>query len=225
MAEMHKILMDLPLFQGISREQAFRLMEKVHLEFVNFNPGEAILDETRAVDALSFILSGKVQCSWRNDQGSMAIRYTLGPGTVVGVHHLFGMNREASVIPYAMERVSVMRVSKEQYLELIEQNRIYLLNMLNYLSYSAQRPLTRINKMRSCSVHELLALYLVQVVARGSSDIIIEVGEQGLCELTNLSRTRIQSQLRKLKKQGAVQYSDNHIYITDYDAFVHLPTD
>lgn len=220
MAEMHKILMDLPLFKGISREQAFMLMEKVHLEFVSYNPGEVLLDETGTVDALSFILTGKAQCSWRNRHGSMAIRYTLGPGSVIGAYHLFGMNRHPSVIPFALEKVSVMRVSKEQYLELLAQNRIYLLNVLNFLSYSAQRPLRRIEDMRSCSVHELLAAYVVQVVARGARDIIIEISEEGLAELTNLSRTRVLSQLRKLKKSGVVALYENIIAIPDYDAFV-----
>lgn len=225
MAEMHKILMDLPLFQGISREQAFRLMEKVHLEFISFNQGEALLDEAGTVDALSFILTGRAQCAWRNHHGSMAIRYTLGPGSVLGVHHLFGMDRRAAVMPFALEKVSVMRVSKEQYLELLEQDRIYLLNVLNYLSYSAQRPLARIGRMRSCSVYELLCAYVVQVVARGASDIAIEVNEQGLAELTNLSRTRVLSQLRKLRKLGVAELYDNLITIPDYDAFVHLQSD
>lgn len=225
MAEMHKILMNLPLFQGISREQAFRLMEKVHFEFISINPGEALLDETATVDALSFILTGRAQCTWRNCHGSMAIRYTLEAGSVVGVPHLFGMERRACVIPFALDKVSVMRVSKDQYLELLEQNRIYLLNILNYLSYSVQRPLVRIGSMRSCSVYELMCAYVVQVVARGASDIAIEVTEQGLAELTNLSRTRVLSQLRKLRKQRVVELYDNLIIIPDYDGFVHLQTE
>lgn len=225
MAEMHKILMNLPLFQGISREQAFRLMEKVHLEFVSFNQGSALLDESGTVDSLSFILSGRAQCLWRNSHGLIVIRYTLGSGSVLGVHHLFGMERRPSVIPFALEKVSVMRVSKDQYLGLLEQNRIYLLNALNYLSYSVQRPMARIAAMRSCSVWELLSAYVVQVVARGASDIAIETTEQGLAELTNLSRTRVLAQLRKLKKLGVVELYENLITIPDYDAFVHLQTE
>ena len=45
MATMYETIMNLPLLKGVSKELVSSFLEKTHVQFVNFNDGEKLIEE------------------------------------------------------------------------------------------------------------------------------------------------------------------------------------
>ena len=59
MDSIFEILMDLPLFQGVSREKLSELIEKTPFHFLKYSDGEAIAAAGDSCTRIRFIISGE----------------------------------------------------------------------------------------------------------------------------------------------------------------------
>ena len=60
MNSMYEILMDLPLFQGVSRDKLSELIEKTPFHFLKYSNGQEIIAANSNCTHMKFIISGKV---------------------------------------------------------------------------------------------------------------------------------------------------------------------
>ena len=73
MATMYETIMSLPLFKGISRQQVSTFLEKTHVQFINYNPGERIVSVGDACTHIRYIISGEVVVTSNNYSGNLVI--------------------------------------------------------------------------------------------------------------------------------------------------------
>lgn len=140
MASMYEMIMDLPLLKGVGKEQISYFLEKTNVNFLNYNDGEVIADYDEAVQMVRFVITGEVEIIHSLESSSMSVKERAGFGKVLGAERLFGITTGYPYKVYSIGRSSVMEFSKEQYVNLLYSDRIYMLNFFNYLSLRAQRP-------------------------------------------------------------------------------------
>lgn len=140
MATKYEMIMDLPLFKGVGKDHVSLFLEKTHLNFINFNPGDTVVEEGEDVRMVRFVISGEVNIIHTIGDLGLLVEERAGFGRVLGAARLFGFDTGYPYKVVAATRISIMEFSKEQYMNLINSDRIYLLNYLNYLSLRAQRP-------------------------------------------------------------------------------------
>ena len=136
---MFETIMELPLFKGISEEHLSQLLEKTSVEFLKYEDGVTIARVDDKVEALDFILSGRVRQTFHLENFKICIDEILGNGAVIGALNLFGLVTDYNADIIALGKVSVMRILKKDYMNILLSDKIYILNFVNYLSAATQK--------------------------------------------------------------------------------------
>ena len=176
MSSMYETIMELPLFKGIGEDQLSQLLEKTSVEFLKFEDGETIATAKEKVQSIDFILNGRVRQTYKLTNFELAIDEILGKGSVLGALNLYGLETTYNALSMALGRVSVMRISKNDYMNILLSDRIYILNFVNYLSAAAQKMPLFMQKVKSPSITGSLQI-LAYTFASKNAETIIVAGE------------------------------------------------
>lgn len=174
MLTMYEKLMTLPMFKGIGTEQVSSFLEKTHLDFITYNNGDHIISSGEPCKGLTCVLSGNIEVEFIITGGILRIIAGYGPGKVLGLDHLFGMNTNYSYFVRAIDQCGTMFIAKKQYLDLVNENHICLINFLNYLSYQSQRVDMSIRHIYSTGLTERLAQTISLLTNRECAYIRVE---------------------------------------------------
>lgn len=218
---MFETIMDLPLFKGVSHAHVQSFVGSTNLSFYKFRPGETIVSAHQDCGHLSFLLSGTACVTYASPDSTFRLTYRCGRGAVIGADKLFGMIHSYICDATAEDTVGVMQMTKEQYIALVKTDNIYLLNLLNYLSYASQRASLAMNLPLERNVRQIIATRLMMQTTPLSFDIEIQTEPGTLRRMTNLSEKEIARELDNLEKEGLVTLlPDGTIRIIDRAAFI-----
>lgn len=210
---MYETIMALPLFKGVSKDLVSIFLEKTHVEFVNYTAGEDIIVKGESCDIVRFVITGSVKVRVTNHIGNLSITEHCHTGTVLAPEYLFGLDVTYPYDVKAIGDVSIMQFSKEQYINLLQSNTIYMLNYLNYLSYHSQRPIHAIKLLGDGSFQSQLALWIMTFTASGSTNIEVQCDWEDLLKMTRHTEEEMIAAIRILSANNLISMSENSISI------------
>ena len=217
---MYDVIMDLPLFQGISRAQVSAFLEKTQVESINAERGALIRPSGAAGDSLLYVISGTVQMQWTNDAGDIEICFTQGPRSLLGASHLFGMVRQTPYSVRALTKSSFIKIDKMQYLDLLQTQHVYLLNFINYLSLRAQKPLSQLAAITDDVPLSLLRTLIGTVTPTTAADIELKLSVSTLSRSCNMETSALRLRLEALERRGLIKLGKDSIAVSDRSAFL-----
>ena len=179
--------MELPLFKGIGEDQLSLMLEKTSVEFFKFEEGDVICEADENVTALNFILGGRVRLTYELDNFKIGVDEILSRGAVIGATHLFGLDTTFSSTCVALGRVSLMRIGKAQYMNILQSDRIYMLNFVNYLSAATQRMPSLMKKVKEPSVNRMLTTLANTFVSRLAETVMVAGDDKELARYCGIS--------------------------------------
>lgn len=208
MATMYETIMSLPLFKGVSKDLVSTFLEKTHIQFVNFVDGDKIISKGEDCRFIKFVISGEVKVISSNHYGTLIVEEFRKSGSVFSPEHLFGMDTTYPYDAIAVGCVSVMQFSKEQYINLLQTDSIFMLNYLNYLSYHSQRPVYAIKSLFDGSFESQLALLIMSLTDKDSTEINLTCNKDYLMKMSNISSNDLEHALTKMKLNGLIDYNE-----------------
>ena len=215
MNSMYRQLMQLPLFQGVSTEQITALVEKLPFHFLKFKGGEQVFAAGDMCTHVKFIVSGKVRLETPFTHLRVMMKQTISTPHVLAAEYLFG--RE-TVYPYtaiADGPCGILQLLKSDYIKMINSDKVFLFNILNYLSSGSQRNISTTVSTKDGSVAERLAVLMDSLVVTGATDISLQYKQKDLCSMLGTQRTTLISTLDKLQDLEILEYDSNAIRILD----------
>jgi len=217
---MFETLMSLPLFKGASVEQISSFVEKTNLSFKSFNPGEKIASYKDSCKTLRCLISGEMEVSHPLFSGNLMVYETVGPGRFIGVEHFFGLDHRLELSARALSRCGTMEIQKHQYMSLLQNNQIFLMNILNYLARSAQKGYNVLAEAEYGSLVSLLAHMVDTTTTNESTFVSVESVGVPLIEFFSKLYSDADVQLKSLAENGVlVIVSDRKIA---FPSRVHL---
>lgn len=215
--------MSLPLFGGASADQFSRFVEKCHLDFKIFEPGETVLKPETNVKALKCLVSGRLELIHPIFNGRVKVTEEVGPGRFLGAERLFGLNHRLHYKAVAKTRCGTMDVDKHQYLALVADNQVYMLNLLNYLSRPMQQLQDNLCDMTSLSLVGIIACILEASTTRESENICIESVGSSLVDVLTSGHPDAERNFRLLENCGYIKVSGcTKVEILDRNRFIEL---
>ena len=221
---MYDVIMDLPLLQGISRAQVSAFLEKTHVEFINVAEGGNIRAADTEIDSLLYVITGSVKVLWRNKSGDMSIEFRQGAHSLLGASNLFGMVRRSPFSVEALTPTSLLRIDKAQYLSLLHTQPVYLLNLLNYLSLRAQKPLEILGARKDGSPLTSLRAWVGIVTPSNATDIVVNISDEKFAKYLNLDINTLRRRLFNLQRSGLVELGKDTIAIPSRDGLIGTAT-
>lgn len=220
---MYETLMSLPLFSGASSEHFSRFVERCNLDFKTYAPGEVVMKPENSVRTLMCLVSGRMEASHSLLSGRVNVREDVLPGRFIGVERLFGLNNHLNYTAVAKTRCGTMEVDKQQYLTLVSEHRVFLLNLLNYLSRPVQQFHDVLYESSSLSLICRLSAILQCVTTRDSENVEIWSVGSPLADVLANNNTDALRQLVMLESRGYIEsHDDRHIRILDRDHLIEL---
>ena len=88
---MYDTLLQLPLFQGLCKNDFTNIIGKVKLHFRKYNADDIIVEQGAPCTQLIFLLNGEMISQATDDQYPYSLVETLGSPFVIETYSLFGM--------------------------------------------------------------------------------------------------------------------------------------
>lgn len=218
---MYDVIMDLPLFQGISRQQVSAFLEKTHVEFLRADIGDLILMANTISDTLMFVISGQVEICWQNTNKDLTLTFRQGSRSLIGATRLFGMDRNIPFSVTAIQPTSMLRIDKAQYLNLLQTQPVYLLNYLNYLSLRAQKPVDILKSQIDGSLLEWLRNIVQLLTPSSASEITFTIKNKTLGRMVNMEITSVRRRLLALQREGLIEIHEDSFTIPSRRALLN----
>lgn len=220
MPTMYEMIMDLPLFKGVGKDHVSQFLEKTHISFDNYQPGEVVTATGERVNTLKFLISGKVEIRHPLKNRRLTVTEICGSGRALGAERLFGISTGYPFEIVALTKASVMSFRKEQYLNLVQTDNIYLLNFFNYLSLRAQRPSEAVASYCSGDIHSRLKV-LVAVLSEPSAREIVINGDSGdIAEYCGVTTEAFLKWIEEIRKTGMATIEEEGMRIPSRRAFL-----
>lgn len=216
------ILLSLPLFNGVDSKRIHNVVGTTKFHFLKFPAGEEIISRGDRCDHIVFILKGKVKFTIKSDSARFSLTYTLADQSVVAPEHLFGMSTAYPFSAVTVEPTSILQIAKEDYLKILNSDRIFLINYLNALSINAQTNVDGILSMTSGDLLRRIAYWVKTLTRQNSQDITIHCRLRDLHTILNVQRSTLISALDTLADLHIIDYTNDTISVISRRDLVSL---
>ncbi len=222
MNSMYQQLMQLPLFQGVSTEKITALVEKLPFHFLKFRNGDQIFAAGEPCTHIKFIVSGQARLEMPFRKLRVTLSQTLTTPHVLAPEYLFGVENTYPYTAVAEGACGILQLRKSDYVKMVSGDKVFLFNILNYLSSAGQRSISSTMAIADGSVTERLATLIDTLVVNGATDIMLSYKQKDLCSLLGTQRTTLVATLDKLSDDGIVEYDSGNLRILDLPRLVEI---
>lgn len=221
MSSIYEVMLQLPVFQGLSREQLDGIVEKIPFDFHRYTPGEMIYSAGERCDYVNFVLNGTVLQETPSFGGKIRIVQEFSAPHTLSFYYLFGAETRSINSLKAVNQVGVMSVDKAQFLRMLQQNDIMLVNVLNTLSTHAQKQHVAIEFTSLEDPSLRLASWLLAFTDRKASCTTIEASEDAWQGLLRLDAPSFRRCVSILEGRGCVDMENGILKLIDRYALRH----
>ncbi len=217
---MYEMIMDLPLFKGVSKDQVSLFLEKTNIDFENFEAGRLLAEMGQPVRMVRFVISGDISLIHPLEGVDVVLEERSGFGKVLGADRLFGLDTGYPYEAVAKTRTSIMQFSKEQYVNLLHSDRIYMLNFFNYLSSRAQRPVDAAMYYCHGDIHSRMCLLVSTMTEPAADEIVIRGSASALADYCGVSTENIEKWKERLQANELAKCEPEKIRINSRRDFL-----
>jgi len=208
---MFNLLMELPLFRGVSRETMGKIVGMAKFHFLKYPEGAVVIEENSPCTHITFVISGSVKVSVANSSRRISVSQTLRAPDVIAPDFLFG---RATIYPcrvVASEPSGIMQISKADYIKILNADAVFMFNYLNIISMNAQKSVVGLMSLASGSLEERIAFWVVALTQPSGENVVIECPLRNLCALWGVQRSALVETLERMKGQGVESYDQSGI--------------
>ena len=159
------------------------------------------------------MISGAVRTTIENSTGRFAVSQTLAAPAVIAPQFLFGRKTAYPGTAEAIEPTGILKISKNDYINILNSDHVFLFNFLNTLSVSAQTSMTGLMSLTSGSIDERIAYWIIALTQSGGKDIKLTCRKRDLCSLFGSQRATFESTLESMKERGLIDYTNKELSV------------
>lgn len=157
-----------------------------------------------------------------NSDGRFRISQVLSAPAAVSPDFLFGTSTLYPGDVTAQGTVSIVQLSKADYIRILNSDEIFLFNYLNYLSMNAQKCVEGILSLSTGSIEKRIALWVLTMSQPGSHDVVLSCRQRDMYAVFGVQRSSFIPALDRMKGHGLIDYSPGEIRVLDRKAMISV---
>lgn len=213
---MYDLLMQLPVFQGISTEQMTHILEVIPFDFRIYNEGDIIGRGGDLVYGATFLLSGQVKLETPIFNQRVKITQIFDAPYTFSLHHLFGAEVTArSTMIAAQNRTGLMVLRKGDFLRILHENEIALINVMNILCTRAQKQHKAIDFSGETDPVLKLSSWMLAFTERSAAEVWAEAEEADWCDMLQLDSPAFWRCVAMLEGQKVIESENGRLKLLD----------
>lgn len=123
-----ELFLQLPLFEGVDRDDLFSLIPKINLDFESFQPGDIVFDRQMEANGLVYLLKGEVKVKAKGEE------QIIKAPVLLSFSGLFGNSRQFVMDVTAIDSCSILNIETKSLLFLLRNSPAFLSKYLDMLS-------------------------------------------------------------------------------------------
>ena len=215
MSSMFELLMNLPLFRGVSRSRIAEVVGSAKFHFLKYPKGETVVRAGEECTHLAFVISGSVRSEISNSSKRFSVSQTLKAPSAIAPDFLFGRTTRYPGTVVALTDCSILKITKVDYIRILNADQVFMFNFLNTLSVNAQKALDGILALTSGGLDERIAFWIIALTQPGSEDIELTCKTRDLCNLFSVQRNVFDAACHEMEQRNLIRYSPRKIEIVD----------
>ena len=215
MNSMFETLVELPLFKGVSIERMTKTVGTYKFHFLKYLPGETIFRAGEPCIDLAFIISGTIRITIENSDERFSVSQSLAAPDVISSEFLFGKLTTYPGTIKALDTVSILRISKSDYIKILNSDPIFLFNYLNLIAMGAQKSVEGVMRVSSGDIRQRIAFWVSALTQPRSFDIQLECKQRDLVSLFGIARSYLKDALEYLRQKDLIDYTPKIISVKD----------
>lgn len=217
---MYDTLLQLPLLQGLRKEDFTHIIEKVKFHFLGYSKGEIIVQQGEPCHQLMFLLEGEIISLTYDEANDFQLSETIKAPFLIEPYSLFGMYPYYNATYQAKGKVKFLIIDKSDLLKKLSNYEIFRMNFYNMLSNRAQSTQRKLWNTHIGSLKEKLANFFLLRCIKNDGEKKLQIGMETLGKLINETRINVSKQLNALQDKGVVQLRRKEIYIPEMNDFL-----
>lgn len=208
-------LMELPLFRGASISRMSKTVGESKFHFLKYPAGETFLSVGDKCEHVTFILNGRVRATIEKNNGRFAVSQTLTAPTIISPDFLFGRITSYPFTARAIDSVSIIQISKSDFIKILDSDHVFLFNFLNMLSVDGQKGIGGILALTTAEVDQRIAYWISALTQPDATDIVLSCRRRDLCSLFSVQRNTFETALESMEQKGILEYDVKELRILD----------
>lgn len=201
---MFERLLQLPLFQGMTKQEVSDVISHVRLDFVNYHRGDEIVMQGESCRKLIYIISGEVTAEHHNPDLHFTLTEYLPNLKVIEPYNLFGMYQTYSRTYTFATDGSTLAIDKHVVLSHLMTNNIVKINLMNIVCNKYQQTLRLLCNFPDDSVqHKIIKFVLSHsIIPKGKKEVQIKMTD--LANNIHETRLNVSIVLNEMEEQGVI---------------------
>lgn len=211
---MYKRLLQLPLFQGLSKQDFTEIIEKVVFQFKSFPAKDLIAQQGETCNKLIYVLNGSICKQSQLSTQEYTIEEELSTPILIEPQSVFGLSTKYQASYSCLTDADVMIIDKKYVLSDLMHYSIFELNYINLLSslIHAQHKLLWEDK-QSNDLSDRFKRFVSSRMEYKSSPLTLYIKMEDLAFQLNDTRLNVSRMLNAFEDEGKVELKRKVIHI------------
>ena len=210
---MYDNLLQLPLFQGLCKDDFTTLIEKVKLHFITCKEGETIATQNEICNRLLFILDGEVTVKRTDKEHHYSLTEQLDAPHIIELYSMFGMYPTFKATYKAKTEVKLLSINKPYIYNELHKYEIVRINYLNLLSNTCQSAHRKLWDSHHGTMEAKIAHFLTNRCLKPQGEKVLHITMEDLGNLIDETRMNVSRLLNELQQNELLQLRRKEIYI------------
>lgn len=213
---MYPILLNSPLFRGLTLEELTILFSQVKHQIRHFRTGELLAQAGDPVDKAILLMEGRLQGEMVDFAGNSLKIEELDPPQMVAAAFLYGPKSKFPVFLIAKTEGKIMIILKQEFTDMLSLESRVMVNYINIVSGKAQFLSGKITFLSLKTIKEKIAYYILQMMKNSGNDYVaIDQTQTNLADLFGVTRPSLSRTIQEMEKLDIFTWSRDHIVIKD----------
>ncbi len=202
-------------FRGNNVKDVEKLLGKIRYGVKTYKKGDTIVMRDDPCMELRIVLSGSVRGEMLDFSGKIVKIEDIEAPRPLAVAFLFGKNATYPVDIIANEDCKILSIPKQDVIQLMSINEVFLTNFLNNVSNRAQFLSRKLFFLSFKTIREKIANYLKELSMVQGEVITLSVTQEALANMFGVTRPSLARTLGELVSEGIIKVDRKKIEILD----------
>ena len=217
------VLVNNPLFRGITPERLFADLEEISFHTRSYKKGEILAQQGAVCNRLVILTKGSVRGEMIDYSGRLIKVEDIAAPRAIAPLFLFGEENRYPVEVTANEPTEVIDLPKSSVLSLFRKNEQFLENYMNLSANYARTLSDKLFFMSFKTIRQKLASYLLRLYKQQQqTHITLDRSQQELSDYFGVSRPSLARELAHMQEDGLLIADRKHITILQKEQLVRL---
>lgn len=201
---MYETLLQLPLFQGLSKNDITEILTAVKFHFKKISQGDCIYRQDEMCREIAFLLGGTVVADTVSFDKSYMLCEPLPVPYVIELYSLYGINPRYQSSYRAVTDANVLTIDKQYLFDLLSRYETCGINYSNIVCTRSQYLYKRIWQDVTGGLRERFVQFVMQHCHRLGGAKILRIKMEDLAALLYDRRINVSRMLNELQDEGLV---------------------